>query len=172
MKYTIKQLAKLSGVSTRTLRFYDEIGLLKPAFYGDNNYRYYKEEQLLLLQQILFFRELEFPLNDIKRILGCNDFDKISSLQQHKSSLQSNVERTQTLIQTIDKTISHIRGQQKMRTEEMFEGFDPIKQQEHEQYMLDTGVIPNNKLMIVGNELPIGKSRIGNNLKIRGENCI
>ncbi|HFL2713458.1 TPA: MerR family transcriptional regulator [Legionella pneumophila] len=146
MKYTIKQLAKLSGVSTRTLRFYDEIGLLKPAFYGDNQYRYYKEEQLLCLQQILFFRELEFPLNDIKRILRCNDFDKIKSLQQHKSSLQSNVERTQTLIQTIDKTISHLSGQSKMRIEEMFEGFDPIKQQEHEKYMLDTGIISQQQI--------------------------
>lgn len=146
MRYTIKQLAKLSGVSTRTLRFYDEIGLLKPAFYGDNQYRYYKEDQLLLLQQILFFRELEFPLNDIKRILHCNDFDKINSLQQHRSSLQSNVERTQTLIQTIDKTISHLRGQNKMCIEEMFEGFDPIKQQEHEKYMLDTGVISQQQI--------------------------
>lgn len=146
MKYTIKQLAKLSGVSSRTLRFYDEIGLLKPAFYGENQYRYYKEEQLLLLQQILFFRELEFPLNDIKRILYCNDFDKIESLQLHKSSLLSKVERTQTLIQTIDKTISHIRGQNKMRIEELFEGFDPIKQQEHEKYMLDAGVISQQQI--------------------------
>lgn len=146
MRYTIKQLAKLSGVSTRTLRFYDEIGLLKPAFYGDNQYRYYKEEQLLLLQQILFFRELEFPLNDIKRILSGNDFDKIKSLQQHKSSLEFAVERTQTLIQTIDKTISYLRGQHKMHLEEMFEGFDPIKQQEHEKYMLDTGILSQQQV--------------------------
>ncbi|CDZ77765.1 Multidrug transporter activation protein [Legionella massiliensis] len=146
MRYTIKQLAKLSGVSTRTLRFYDEIGLLKPAFYGDNQYRYYKEEQLLLLQQILFFRELEFPLNTIERILNSDDFDKIKSLEQQKSSLKSNVERTEKLIQTIDKTISHLRGQYKMRTEEMFEGFDPIKQQEHEQYMLDTGLLSQQQI--------------------------
>jgi DNA-binding transcriptional MerR regulator len=146
MRYTIKQLGKLSGVSTRTLRFYDEIGLLKPAFYGDNQYRYYKEEQLLLLQQILFFRELEFPLNDIKRILQSHDFDKIKSLQQHKSSLQSNVERTQTLIQTIDKTISHLRGQNKMPIEEMFEGFDPIKQQEHEKYLVNAGILSQQQI--------------------------
>lgn len=146
MRYTIKQLAKISGVSTRTLRFYDEIGLLKPAFYGDNQYRYYQEEQLLLLQQILFFRELEFPLDKIKRILSCNDFDKIKSLQQQKSSLQSKAERTQTLIQTIDKTISHLRGQYKMRFEEMFEGFDPIKQQEHEKYLLDSGILSQQQI--------------------------
>jgi len=55
--HTVKQVAKLSGVSVRALRFYDEIGLLKPAFYGDNGYRYYEKEQLLSLQQILFYRE-------------------------------------------------------------------------------------------------------------------
>ena len=109
MAYTINQLAKLSGVSTRTLRFYDEIGLLAPAFYGENHYRYYKEEQLLMLQQILFFRELGFPLNDIQRILSSDDFDKIESLKAHKSMLQSSLDRTATLIKTIDKTISHLR---------------------------------------------------------------
>lgn len=144
--YTIKQLAEISSVSTRTLRFYDEIGLLKPASYGDNQYRYYKEEQLLLLQQILFFRELEFSLNEIKQILRCNDFDKIKSLQQHKSSLQAKVVRTETLILTIDKTISHLKGQNKMRIEEMFEGFDPIKQQEHEKHMLDSGIISQQQI--------------------------
>lgn len=65
MAYTVNKLAKCSGVSARTLRFYDEIGLLKPAYVGDNDYRYYEEEQLLMLQQILFYRELGFPLNDI-----------------------------------------------------------------------------------------------------------
>ena len=61
MPYTVKKLAKLSGISVRALRFYDTIGLLKPAYYGDNNYRYYEEEQILLLQQILFYREIGFP---------------------------------------------------------------------------------------------------------------
>ena len=65
MPYTIKKLAVISGVSARTLRFYDETGLLKPALRGNNQYRYYEEEQLLMLQQILFFRELGFPLGDI-----------------------------------------------------------------------------------------------------------
>ena len=146
MKYTINQLAKLSGVSTRTLRFYDEIGLLKPAFYGENQYRYYKEEQLLMLQQILFFRELGFPLNDIHRILSSDDFDKIESLKTHKSMLQSSLERTTTLIKTIDKTISHLKGKIIMREAEMYDGFDPIKQQEHEKYMLDTGLLSQKQI--------------------------
>ena len=103
MPYTVNKLARLSGVSSRTLRFYDEIGLLKPAFYGENQYRYYEEEQLLMLQQILFFRELGFPLSDIQRIIACDDFNKIESLNMHKSLLQSSLEKTETLIKTIDK---------------------------------------------------------------------
>ena len=146
MPYTIKKLATLSGVSPRTLRFYDEIGLLKPAYYGDNQYRYYEEEQLLLLQQILFFRELGFPLTEIQQIISSHDFDKIDALNTHKSILQSSLERTETLIKTIDKTISHLRGKLIMRDAEMYEGFDPVKQQEHEKYLLDTGVITQQQI--------------------------
>ncbi len=141
MRYTVHKLAKLSGVSPRTLRFYDEIALLKPAFYGDNQYRYYEEEQLLMLQQILFFRELGFPLSDIQQIIRSNDFNKIEALNAHKSILQSSLERTDTLIKTIDKTISHIKGKLIMRDAEMYDGFDPLKQQEHEQYMLKMGIL-------------------------------
>ncbi|KTD54746.1 MerR family transcriptional regulator [Legionella quateirensis] len=146
MHYTVKKLAELSGVSARTLRFYDEIGLLKPAFYGENQYRYYEEEQLLMLQQILFFRELGFPLNDIQRIISSDDFDKIESLKTHKSILQSSLERTDKLIRTIDKTISHIRGKLTMRDKELYDGFDPAKQKEHEQYLLDKGTITQKEI--------------------------
>ena len=92
MSYTVNKLAKLSGVSPRTLRFYDEIGLLKPAAYGENKYRYYEEEQLLLLQQILFFRELDFPLGDIEGIMSSPDFDKVETLNAHKITLQARLE--------------------------------------------------------------------------------
>lgn len=146
MRYTVNKLAKLSGVSPRTLRFYDEIGLLKPSFYGENQYRYYEEEQLLMLQQILFFRELGFPLNDIQQIISSDDFNKIEALNTHKSILQSSLERTDTLIKTIDKTIEHIKGKLIMRDIEMYDGFDPIKQQEHEQYMLKTGTLSQKEI--------------------------
>ena len=146
MRYTVKQLASLSGVSARTLRFYDKIDLLKPAFYGENQYRYYEKEQLLMLQQILFFRELGMPLADIRRILKSDDFDKLESLKTHKSILQSSFEQTATLIKTIDKTMSHLRGKLTMRDAEMYDGFDPKKQQEHEQYMLDKGVISQQQI--------------------------
>lgn len=146
MAYTVNKLAKLSGVSIRTLHFYDEIGLLKPAYYGDNNYRYYEEEQLLMLQQILFFREIGFPLNDIQRVLSSNDFDKIEALKLHKHILEKNLERTQTLIKTIDKTISHLRGKIKMKDIEIYDGFDPKKQQEYEKYLVDSGTLTQKEI--------------------------
>jgi MerR family transcriptional regulator, thiopeptide resistance regulator len=80
MAYTVTKLAKISGVSVRTLHFYDEIGLLKPAYYGSNGYRYYEEEQLLTLQQILFFKELGFELKRIQSILRKSNFDKLADL--------------------------------------------------------------------------------------------
>lgn len=141
MAYTVKQLAKLSGVSSRTLRFYDGIGLLKPAYYGENQYRYYEEEQLLILQQILFFRELGIALTDIKRIMSSPDFNKIEALIAHKSILQSNLENTATLIKTIDKTIAHLRGNEMMNDAEMYVGFDPKKQQEYEDYLVEHKII-------------------------------
>lgn len=123
MAYTVMKLAKISGISIRALRFYDEIGLLKPAYYGENNYRYYEEEQLLMLQQILFYRELGFPLNDIQRIIGSDDFNKIDALISHKQVLVGCLDRTKKLIKTIDQTILHLRGKITMRNEELFVGF-------------------------------------------------
>ena len=110
MAYTVKQVAGMSGVSVRTLHFYDEMGLLKPAYLGVNGYRFYQEPQLLHLQQILFYRELGFELRQIQRILGRADFQKIAALQSHRKVLQQNLSHTRTLIETIDKTIQHLKG--------------------------------------------------------------
>jgi DNA-binding transcriptional MerR regulator len=121
--FTVKQVASLSGVSVRTLHFYDESGLLKPAFHGANGYRYYVEPQLLTLQQILFYRELGFELKRIKKILGRRDFEKIDALQSHRKVLQQNLARTGRLIDTIDKTIAHLKGTKPMKSEEIFAGF-------------------------------------------------
>jgi DNA-binding transcriptional MerR regulator len=123
MAYTVRQVAGLSGVSVRTLHFYDEVGLLKPAYVSANGYRYYEEPQLLALQQILFYRELGFELKEIKSILGRADFEKAAALESHRSVLEKNLARTQTLIATINKTIEHVRGTKKMSSEEMFAGF-------------------------------------------------
>jgi DNA-binding transcriptional MerR regulator len=124
MAYTVKQVAEMSGVSVRALHFYDETGLLKPAYLGANGYRHYEEAQLLKLQQILFYRELGFELKRIKRILGRRDFEKIAALESHRQVLEKNLARTRRLIDTIDKTIEHLKGTRKMKSEEMFAGFN------------------------------------------------
>ena len=124
MAYTVKQLAKISGVSVRTLHWYDEKGLLKPSYHGSNGYRYYEEEQLFMLQQILFFRELGFNLNDIQKLLSHDDFDKVRALQSHKQVLTEETNRKSNLIKTIDKTISHLRGKETMKDNELYYGFD------------------------------------------------
>jgi DNA-binding transcriptional MerR regulator len=113
----------MSGVSVRTLRFYDSTALLKPAYHGKNGYRFYEEPQLLRLQQILFYRELGFELKRIKEILSRRKFEKVAALNSHRRVLEKNVARTRTLIETIDKTISHLKGTRKMKSEELFTGF-------------------------------------------------
>jgi len=109
--FTVKQLSKMAGVTPRTLHHYDEIGLLEPSRIGDNGYRYYGEESLLKLQQILFYRELDFPLDDIRKIMGRRDFDVLSALETHKESLTRQMERTKRLLVTVDNTINHIKGE-------------------------------------------------------------
>lgn len=143
MVYTVNKLAKLSGISARTLRFYDEIGLLKPAYVGDNDYRYYEEEQLLMLQQILFYRELDFPLSEIQRIINSDTFDKIESLQSHKRILEQGIDRFKQMIKTIDKTISHLKGNETMKLEEIFHGFNAEKQKLYEDFLVDSGISQN-----------------------------
>ena len=81
--YTIKQLADLANVSRRTLRYYDQIDLLKPTAVATNNYRYYDQEAILRLQQIRFYQELDFSLDDIRKILDKSDFNALQSLQTH-----------------------------------------------------------------------------------------
>jgi DNA-binding transcriptional MerR regulator len=122
--YTIKEIAELAGVTTRTLRYYDQIGLLPPAEIGGNSYRYYNQDSLLKLQQILFFRELDVPLNEIQQIMNQPDFNLESALLDHRARLQKRSQRLETLITTIDQTIANLQGDRKMTAEELFEGFD------------------------------------------------
>lgn len=140
MKYTVKKLAALSGVSVRTLRFYDEIGLLKPAYYGENQYRYYENEQLLMLQQILFYRELGFSLSDIQSVMGSAGFDKIQALQSHKIRLENQLHHTQQLISTLDQTITYLKGESQMNLETIFEGFNLEKQKHYEDFLVKEGI--------------------------------
>lgn len=123
MAYTVKTLSELSGVTIRTLHFYEELGLLKPAYHGSNGYRYYEEKELLQLQQILFFKELGFRLKQIQKVLGRSDFDQLAALHAHKKALSQEWEKIGQLIKTIDKTINHLQGKKKMKEQEMFDGF-------------------------------------------------
>ncbi|MBM7578012.1 MerR family transcriptional regulator [Jeotgalibacillus terrae] len=123
MEYTVQQLAKLSGVSGRTLRYYDEIGLLKPARLSSSGYRIYGQKEVDLLQQILFYRELEVSLEEITSIIHHPDFDLISALQQHVQKLQEKHARLEQIISTVQKTIENKEGGTLMTDEEKFEGF-------------------------------------------------
>ncbi len=137
MSYTVKQLAKMAGVSARTLHFYDEVGLLKPAQYGENGYRYYEDADMLRLQQILFYKELDFRLEEIRAIISAPDFDLVSALEGHRASLIKRAERLAHLIQTIDHTILHLKGKAEMSKKQFFEGFDEKQEAEYEKEALE-----------------------------------
>lgn len=124
----------MAGVTPRTLHHYDDIGLLKPSRVGDNGYRYYGEEALLKLQQILFYRELDFPLDDIKKIMGRRDFDVLGALRSHKDALQKQAARLNRLLATVDNTINHLKGEKIMSQKSYFEGFT---EEEQEKYALE-----------------------------------
>jgi DNA-binding transcriptional MerR regulator len=123
MEYTINQLAKLAGVSTRTLRYYDQCGLLPPKTVRSNGYRIYGEAEVNRLQQILFYRELGVELSEIGRILAEKDFDGLSALQSHLSALREKRARLDRLIGNVQKSISAMKGEAEMTDEEKFEGF-------------------------------------------------
>lgn len=130
MFYSVKKLAKLAGVSIRTLHLYDKMGLLKPAVRTDTRYRMYGEKELFRLQQILFYRELEMPLKEIAEILNRTNFNLISSLETHKSALELKQKRLLTMLETIDKTIIHLKNKEIMLShEELYEGFGLSKAQ-------------------------------------------
>jgi MerR family transcriptional regulator, thiopeptide resistance regulator len=131
--FTVKQLATTAGITPRTLHYYDEIGLLKPSVVGDNGYRYYEEEALLRLQQVLFFRELGLPLEQIKQIMGRRDFDGLSALEGHQAELAKRMTQLQTLMKTVDDTILYLKGQKEMSQKQFFAGFSDEQQAEYEK---------------------------------------
>jgi DNA-binding transcriptional MerR regulator len=127
-QYTIRQVAHMARVSVRTLHYYDQIGLLKPGARSEANYRLYGEAELLQLQQILFYRELEMPLDEIRRILSDPRFDLVEALQEHHARLEKEAERILTLLTTIDKTIYRLTEQNTMLSDdELYEGIEREK---------------------------------------------
>ena len=121
-KYPVKKLAKMAGVSIRTLHHYDRIGLLKPSLRTTAGYRLYDQKELLRLQQILFYKELDFGLKAIGDLLDDPDFDLISTLQNQREMLLGRKERLDRLVTTIEKTIKHLKNETKMNYEDLYEG--------------------------------------------------
>lgn len=123
MIYTVKQLAKIAGVTVRTLHYYDEIGLLEPSFTKENGYRCYEEKELVKLQQILFFRELEFPLEDIVQMINTPEFNALEALADQRKLLEMKRARLEGLLETIDTTVKRLKEGQKMSTDDLFASF-------------------------------------------------
>lgn len=132
MEYTIRQLAELSGVTTRTLRWYDTIGLLKPKRVGDNGYRYYGPQEVDRLQTILYYREIGMELSQIQSYLDDPDFDRLTALQSHLTALEERRHQLDALILTVRKTIVAVQGGETMSDSEKFEAFKRQAVQENE----------------------------------------
>ncbi len=124
--YSVKELSKLAKVSVRTLHHYDHIGLLQPAQRSEKGYRLYHQEQLLLLQQILFYREMAIPLKEIAQIINDPDFDVLKALEFHKGEIARQIQRWQQLLVTIDKTMLELKNNKAMINDEaLYRGFKP-----------------------------------------------
>jgi DNA-binding transcriptional MerR regulator len=134
----VKEVADLVGISVRTLHHYDEIGLLIPNETTESGYRLYSNENLETLQQILFFKELGFPLKKIKEIINSPSFDRQEALELHRKMLLEKRNRLDQMIATIEKTMKHSKGEINMSNEEKFEGFDfshnPYEQEARERW--------------------------------------
>ncbi|HIE5420197.1 TPA: MerR family transcriptional regulator [Clostridium botulinum] len=133
MHYKIKEVADMAGISVRMLHHYDKIGLLDPESVSDAGYRLYSDENLDRLQQILFFKELNFPLQEIKIILDSPNFNKKEALETHKQLLLEKKIRLGKIIQSVDKTISSMEGEFKMNKKEVLGAFDMTEIEEHQK---------------------------------------
>ncbi|MDE2860134.1 MAG: MerR family transcriptional regulator [Chloroflexota bacterium] len=133
MTYTVKQVARLSGVTVRTLHHYDAVGLLRPAAISSAGYRLYSDADLERLQQVLFFRELGFSLRDIARVLSSPDFDRKEALAMHRRLLVEKRKRLGALIRSVDRSIATMDGGEEMTSNAMFDGFDESKLREYRE---------------------------------------
>lgn len=161
MEYTVQKLGQLAGVSTRTLRYYDQIGLLEPSRVNSNGYRIYGQSEVNRLQQILFYKELGFSLDTIKEILSSSKFDAEAALREHRLKLIEKRQQIETLICNVEKTIAESEGRITMSNKEKFEGFKQNLLAENEKkygkeirekYGKDTVEQSNAKLMNLSEE--------------------
>ena len=136
MSWSIVEVARHAGVSSRTLRHYDDVGLVPPAYVGANGYRYYDEDALLRLKEVLLLRELGLPLDAIRRILDGTS-DRTAVLREHQAALLAERDRLDRLAVTVGRTIDMREGGTTMGPEELFDGFDADKQREYEVDLVD-----------------------------------
>lgn len=129
---TVSDVARLAGVSVRTLHHYHEIGLLEPSARSDAGYRLYNRGDLERLQEVLLFRELEIPLNDIAVLLGGGALDRRSALELQRDMLAEKADRTRALIASVERAINAERTGVRMTKEEMFEVFGDFDPAEYE----------------------------------------
>lgn len=122
MKYTVKELANLTSISSRTIRYYDEIDLLKPASFNSSGYRIYTSKEVGLLQQILFYRKFGVKLNKIKSIINSPSFNELEVLKKHRKKLINEKEELEVLIKNLNKTIDSKERGVIMKDDEKFEG--------------------------------------------------
>lgn len=123
MEYTVQKLGLLAGVSTRTLRYYDEIGILKPARINSSGYRIYGQPEVDRLQQILFYKELGVSLEEIKEIITSPTYDAELALREHRMRLLEKREQLEALIVNVERTLAEREGGDKMSDKQKFEGF-------------------------------------------------
>ena len=137
MLYKVKEVADLVGVSVRTLHYYDKIGLLKPESVNSSGYRFYNKDDLERLQQILFFKELDFSLQEINDILNSPSFDREHALSAHRDMLLEKKMRLEKIIISVEKTIRSIKGEIEMDNKDMFNGFDITDIEKHKEKYAD-----------------------------------
>ncbi|MFE7063825.1 MerR family transcriptional regulator [Sutcliffiella sp. NPDC057660] len=123
MEYTVQKLAKMAGITGRTLRYYDEIGILKPARINSSGYRIYGQKEVDRLQQILFYRELGVDLESIRKIMTSPTFDPAHALKEHREKLLTKREQLNLLIANVDQTLAAQEGRITMSDKEKFEAF-------------------------------------------------
>lgn len=133
MEYSIQKLAKLAGITTRTLRYYDGIGLLHPAYVNESGYRIYGEKEVDALQQILFFRDMGMELSKIKAITADVSFNRVNILREHLDVLKQRQQQIDLLIKNVTKTIEKEEGNRSMTDREKFEGLKKEMIQENEK---------------------------------------
>lgn len=133
MEYTIQKLAHLAGISTRTLRYYDQIGLLSPARTNEAGYRIYGTKEVDVLQQILFYKEMGLELAQVKEAIQDAEFDSLAALHSHLEKLIEKRRQIDLLIENVKKTIGKEEGKNKMSDREKFEGFKKELVEKNEQ---------------------------------------